>query len=97
MFRCDFSGEQSKPADWSWVRPVEMDRNGNKAYGMPVKKIVTPAETPVRVVVAERSMTYFGEHGEVIGHGTEIVKVLTIRAKHLEAVKEKYGKVVRQV
>jgi hypothetical protein len=97
MFRCQFSKELSKEAEWSLVWLTEVDKYGHAFRTKLVKKVVTPAETPIRVVIAERPATYYNDRGQVCGSGTEIVKTLLIRAKHLEAVKEKYGAVVRQI
>lgn len=97
MFRCEFSGELSKPAEWGWTWQTETDKQGHVYRTNLVKRVTTQAEAPIRVVVAEREMKYFNEKGQLVGTGREIAKTLLIRAKHFDAVKEKYGPVVRQI
>jgi hypothetical protein len=87
MFRCQFSGELSDGAQYryEWARGDDpKDRNLGRV-------MLRAAEKPVRVAVEFRSKSYTNENGEVIGEGREIVKELLIRARHLDAVKRKYG------
>lgn len=97
MFRCEFSGELSKPTEWGWTWQTETDKQGNTYRTNLVKKVTTPAEAPIQVIIAERDVEYINEKGQSIGVGHEITKTLQIRAKYLDAVKEKYGPVVRQI
>lgn len=96
MFRCQFSGEVSSPAIWKTEKVNERLENGNWVERT-VKTFVSGPEKPIRVVVEIRRRDYANvirtEEGreEFTTSGTEIVKELTIRAKHLAAVKEKYG------
>jgi hypothetical protein len=88
MFVCEFSGEVS---DEAVVKFVEKSHYPD---GMKVmtKVVERPAEKPLRVVIQKRLITYVdGQTGNAYAEGSEIVQELMIRAKHLDAVKKKYG------
>jgi len=101
MFRCQFSNEISSPAVWKTESVSEQKSEGNwteKLGSKYVRVLVTAAEKPVKVVIETRRREYNNEFwSEENGreafttYGTEIVKELTIRARHLDAVKKKYG------
>lgn len=90
MFRCQFSGEVSDGAEYryQWVKDDDVKQSEARRLEC---VCVRHAETPVKIVVQWRRKVYTNQYGEVIGEGREIAKELTIRAKHLEAVKHKYG------
>lgn len=97
MFKCQFSGEISSPALWK-TEKVNTQTADGKWLERVVKTLVSGPEKPMRVAIQTRGREYVNairteDDGRVewVTKGTEIVKELTIRAKHLAAVKEKYG------
>lgn len=105
MFRCQFSGEKSDPAVYRTDTRVERTNDGKEVLTTE-KALVRAPEKPVRIIIARRPKEYVNyyllrnEEGEVIipyrreekvTKGFEIVKELVIRAKHVAAVKAKYG------
>lgn len=98
MFRCQFSGEVSDGPVYRTVARTEKDSEG-KEVKFRERQLVKAAEKPVRVVVEVRPRTYENWGRDDDGYrirlddtqGFEIVKELTVRARHVEAVKKKYG------
>lgn len=97
MFRCQFSGEVSSPAIWKTEKVNERRDDGTWIEKV-VKSFISGPEKPMKVVIESRRRDYDNtirteEDGRIDWKtsGTEIVKELTIRVKHLAAVKEKYG------
>lgn len=97
MFRCQFSGETSEPAryKYEWV----IDEN-NEGHRYQVRKLVNPAEKPVKIAIEFRNRSYENfsydlelgrRYREEDTYGQEIVREITVRPKYVEAVKKKYG------
>lgn len=105
MFKCEFSGDISDPAVYRTVRETDRPsgssetdpqyRMAERAY----RQLVTPAEKPVKLVIATRARVYGENALDSDGypveptHGTEIVKEITIRRRHLETARKHYGPV----
>jgi hypothetical protein len=96
MFRCQFSGEVSDPAIFKTVTYNERLEDGR--WVSKTKRVfVSGVEKPVKIVVETRPRSYtnYWYDDEGVKHafetqGTEIVRELMVRPKHLEAVKAKY-------
>lgn len=97
MFRCQFSGEFSEPSVYKneWVHDENYDGCRRQ-----VRVLVRAAEKPVKLAIEFRTRvyenySYDSETGrrfrEEDSYGREIVREITVRAKHLEAVKKKFG------
>jgi len=97
MFRCQFSGEVSDPAIYKTI--TSNDRLEDGRWVSKTKRVfVSPTEKPVRLVIETRAREYtvtaFDEEGiryTYTTQGTEIVRELLIRPRHVEAAKAKYG------
>jgi hypothetical protein len=98
MFRCQFSGEASDGPVYRTVVKTEKTNDGKESKARE-RELVKPAEKPVRVVIETRHRTYenwgWDEEGRRVRlddtQGSEIVRELTVRSRHVEAVKRKYG------
>jgi hypothetical protein len=97
MFKCQFSGESSSPAVYRSETVVVRNEDG-KETERTIRRFVSAPEKALKVVVVTRSREYNNtiwndedERRDFVTHGTEIVKELTIRARHLAAVKVAYG------
>lgn len=94
MFRCEFSGEISDGSVFGYIHATDPITERQRKVLTKTKA----AETPVRIAVEFRNKTYVnvfknseGDREEIRTEGKEVVKELLIRAKHLDAVKKKYG------
>lgn len=90
MFRCQYSGELSEPAEYR-KRLVMNDDTGKKEEVFYRSK--TP-ETGVKIVVETRQVTYSNYNRDtkenVVTYGIETVKELLVRSKYVDDVKSKY-------
>lgn len=97
MFRCQFSGEVSDPAIWKTVTFNERLEDGR--WVSKTKRVfVSGVEKPIKLVIETRprqyTVTAFDEEGiryTYTTQGSEIVRELMVRPRHVEAVKAKYG------
>lgn len=94
MFRCQFSGEVSDGPVFDYVVIVDPSTERQRKVLSKVKE----SEKPIRIAVSFRPQTYnnFYKDSEnktekFVTNGKEIVKELLVRARHLDAVKKKYG------
>lgn len=92
MFKCQFSGEVSQPAEFA---VVIVEENITRDTPRKALRRVKEAEKPIRVIVqvAPKAYTNYDAENEnyYTTQGSAVVKELLIRAKHLEAVKAKYN------
>lgn len=96
MFRCQFSGEVSEPAEYRWEWINDPDVAGRRFQR---RVLVKAAEKPVKVAIEFRNVIYENYQYDpeierrVRGedtYGFEITKEIIVRKQHLEAVKKKY-------
>ncbi len=99
MFKCEFSGEISDGPVKAVVRDLNKTADGAEVKGLTQSYVEKAAERPMKVVVESRKVTYqnygFDDDGNRVRlpdtYGVETIKEITIRAKHLDAVKKKYN------
>lgn len=97
MFRCEFSGEVSDKAIYSFNTipdPDSAPASGTDGIRISRRTLTSPAEKPVILVIKLRSKEYvnYDEEGYAqTTQGFEILKEIRVRAKHVEAAKKHYG------
>ncbi len=98
MFRCEYSGERSKPAKWAWRKASDL-LEANSIQGMVYERI-SSAEKPVKIVIESESFEHINHfirernwkpvNCTSRSSGSRIVKELTIRAKYFDEVRKKF-------
>jgi len=98
MFRCEFSGELSDGAVWQMVDAM----NESSKHRERVRKLVSPAEKPVFIIVETRKKNYNnltktkklrrGKEEETtttsMTEGYEIVREIKVRQKYADEVRK---------
>jgi hypothetical protein len=98
MFRCQFSGEKSEGSVYR-TEVVNEKLEDGRWVSKSRRTFVSGPEKPIKIVIETRPKSYvnrkYNEDGigwvEVETFGTEIVRELTVRPRHVDAVKARYG------